>query len=106
MVDGDVDPGALSCGMVVGLINDIPTVKELIDRIMAEAEQIIRGRLTGFLDTIAPSRSRLEQVAAEVVGGGPRRAAATHRNHRQSSDHPPRLLRHRRPARSQVLNRR
>jgi len=25
-------------------------VKELIDRIMAEAEQIIRQRLTGFLD--------------------------------------------------------
>ncbi len=36
--------------MVVGLIHDIPTVKELIDRIMAEAEQIIRGRLAGFLD--------------------------------------------------------
>jgi hypothetical protein len=29
---------------------DIPTVKELIDRIMGEAEQIIRGRLTGLLD--------------------------------------------------------
>jgi nitronate monooxygenase len=38
--------------MVVGLINDIPTVQELIDRIMAEAEQIIRQRLTGFLDGI------------------------------------------------------
>jgi nitronate monooxygenase len=49
MVDGDMDAGAWSCGMVVGLINDIPTVKELIDRIMAEAEQIIRQRLTGFL---------------------------------------------------------
>jgi NADH:quinone reductase (non-electrogenic) len=35
---------------VVGLIHDIPTVKELIDRIMGEAEQIIRGRLTGLLD--------------------------------------------------------
>ena len=33
-----------------GLIHDIPTVKELIDRIMADAEQIIRQRLTGFLD--------------------------------------------------------
>jgi nitronate monooxygenase len=38
--------------MVVGLIHDIPTVKELIDRIMMEAEQIIRHRLTGFLDGI------------------------------------------------------
>jgi NADH:quinone reductase (non-electrogenic) len=46
--------------MVVGLINDIPTVKELIDRIMAEAEQIIRQRLTGFLDGAdvkAPART-------------------------------------------------
>jgi NADH:quinone reductase (non-electrogenic) len=37
---------------VVGLINDIPTVKELIDRIMADAEAIIRQRLTGFLDGV------------------------------------------------------
>ena len=34
----------------MGLINDIPTCKELIDRIMADAEFIIRKRLTGFLD--------------------------------------------------------
>jgi len=52
MVDGDMDAGAWSCGMVVGLINDIPTVKELVDRIMAEAERIIRQRLTGFLDGV------------------------------------------------------
>ena len=50
MVDGDTDAGAWSCGMVVGLIHDIPTVKELIDRIMADAERLIRGRLGGFLD--------------------------------------------------------
>ena len=50
MVDGDMEAGAWSCGMVVGLINDIPTVKELIDRIMSDAEAIIRQRLTGFLD--------------------------------------------------------
>lgn len=52
MVDGDMDAGAWSCGMVVGLINDVPTVKELIDRIMADAEAIIRQRLTGFLDGV------------------------------------------------------
>jgi NADH:quinone reductase (non-electrogenic) len=56
MVDGEMDAGAWSCGMVVGLINDIPTVKELIDRIMTEAEQIIRQRLTGFLDGVAASK--------------------------------------------------
>jgi len=49
MIDGDVNAGAWSCGMVVGLIHDIPTVKELIDRIMADAERLIRGRLVGLL---------------------------------------------------------
>src|SRR5246127_2057691 len=34
MIEGDMDAGAWSCGMVVGLINDIPSVKDLIDRIM------------------------------------------------------------------------
>jgi nitronate monooxygenase len=50
MIDGDMDSGAWSCGMVVGLIRDVPTVKELIDRTMAEAEQLIRARLEGFLN--------------------------------------------------------
>ena len=48
MLDGAMDAGAWSCGMVAGLIHDIPTVKELIDRIMAEAEQIIEQRLARF----------------------------------------------------------
>jgi hypothetical protein len=38
MMDGDMDAGAWSCGMVAGLIHDIPTCKELIDRIMKEAD--------------------------------------------------------------------
>jgi len=45
MKDGDMDAGGWSCGMVVGLIRDIPTVKELLDRIMDEAEGIIQQRL-------------------------------------------------------------
>ena len=45
MTEGDMEAGAWSCGMVVGLINDIPTCKELIDRIMKQAEDIIRNRL-------------------------------------------------------------
>lgn len=49
MNDGDVGAGAWSCGMVVGLINDIPSCKELIDRIMAQAESIIRQRLERLL---------------------------------------------------------
>jgi nitronate monooxygenase len=50
MREGDLDAGAWSCGMVAGLIKDIPTCKELIDRIMAEAEAIVRERLIGFVD--------------------------------------------------------
>jgi nitronate monooxygenase len=49
MTEGDMDVGAWSCGMVCGLIHDIPTCEALISRIMAEAEQIIRGRLAGML---------------------------------------------------------
>ncbi|WP_164117191.1 nitronate monooxygenase family protein [Sphingorhabdus sp. Alg239-R122] len=48
MMEGDMDAGAWSCGMVAGLINDIPTVKELIDRIMSEADGIINDRLKRF----------------------------------------------------------
>ena len=48
MLDGTMDAGAWSCGMVAGLIHDIPTVKELIDRIMVEADAIIAQRLAGF----------------------------------------------------------
>ena len=48
MTEGDMDAGAWSCGMVAGLINDIPTCQELVDRIMAEAEEIITRRLAGF----------------------------------------------------------
>ena len=49
MLDGDIDSGAWSCGMVVGLINDIPTVRELIDRTMEQARTIIDTRLSGIL---------------------------------------------------------
>jgi nitronate monooxygenase len=44
-----MNAGAWSCGMVAGLIHDIPSVRELIDRIMSEAEEIINRRLRGFL---------------------------------------------------------
>lgn len=42
---GDPDYGIWTAGMVQGLIRDIPTCQELISRIVAEAEEIIRGRL-------------------------------------------------------------
>ena len=49
MLDGEVDAGVWSCGMVAGLIHDIPTCKALIDRIMSDAESIIQNRLAGML---------------------------------------------------------
>ncbi len=49
MINGDVDSGAWSCGMVAGLIHDVPSCKELIDRIMGEAESLITQRLSGLL---------------------------------------------------------
>ncbi len=48
MQQGDMDAGAWSCGMVAGLIHDVPTCRELIDRIMAEADAIIAQRLEGL----------------------------------------------------------
>ena len=53
MLDGEMDIGAWSCGMVAGLVHDIPTCKELIDRIMLEAEEIIQLRLKYMLEATA-----------------------------------------------------
>ena len=48
MTDGDMDAGAWSCGMVAGLIHDVPSCKELIDAMMKEADEIIKSRLSQF----------------------------------------------------------
>ncbi len=48
MQQGDLNAGAWSCGMVAGLINDIPSVRELVDRIMEEAEAIASTRFKAF----------------------------------------------------------
>jgi len=47
--NGDLDAGIWSCGMVQGVINDIPTCGELVPRIVNEAADIITGRLAGFV---------------------------------------------------------
>jgi len=52
MKGGDMDAGGWSCGMVAGLIHDIPTCQELIDRIMKEAEDIIAQRMMGMLGKV------------------------------------------------------
>ncbi|KJS24684.1 MAG: nitronate monooxygenase [Hyphomonadaceae bacterium BRH_c29] len=48
MAEGNTDGGIWSAGMVQGLIDDIPTVKELIDGIIAEANEIINARLASM----------------------------------------------------------
>ncbi len=56
---GDVDAGIWSVGTSMGLINDIPTVGELVSRIVDEAEEIITGRLGDMVETAAARERRL-----------------------------------------------
>jgi NAD(P)H-dependent flavin oxidoreductase YrpB (nitropropane dioxygenase family) len=58
LANGDTNGGIWSAGMVQGLIHDIPSVQELVDRIVSEAEDLIRGRLAGVVTSGA-------RVAAE-----------------------------------------
>ncbi|MCG8314031.1 MAG: nitronate monooxygenase family protein [Pseudomonadales bacterium] len=46
---GDLEHGIWTAGMVIGLINDIPTCDTLVSRIVAEAEEVIRTRMNGML---------------------------------------------------------
>ena len=43
---GDMEHGVWSAVTVMGLIQDIPTCRELVERIVHEAEEMIRGRLS------------------------------------------------------------
>ena len=45
---GDIDGGIWTAGMVIGLINDIPSCQVLLDRMVSEAEAIISQRLVGL----------------------------------------------------------
>ncbi len=67
MQQGEMDAGAWSCGMVAGLINDIPSVRELIDRIMDEAERLIHVRLDGML-AAASSTEQGRTINARGLG--------------------------------------
>jgi NAD(P)H-dependent flavin oxidoreductase YrpB (nitropropane dioxygenase family) len=50
MVDGRPDLGVMAAGQVAGLIEDLPSVAELIERIMAEAASVL-GRLGRLAET-------------------------------------------------------
>ena len=47
---GDLDAGIWSVGAAMGLINDIPTVGDLVSRIVEEAEELITGRLADMVE--------------------------------------------------------
>ncbi|WP_432163367.1 NAD(P)H-dependent flavin oxidoreductase [Streptomyces tendae] len=49
--DGDLDAGIWSAGLAQGLINDVPTVRDLVRRIVAEADELITGRLAAVRRT-------------------------------------------------------
>jgi NAD(P)H-dependent flavin oxidoreductase YrpB (nitropropane dioxygenase family) len=51
--NGDVDAGIWTVGTAMGLINDIPTVGELVSRIVDDAEELIAGRLGDMLEAPA-----------------------------------------------------
>jgi NAD(P)H-dependent flavin oxidoreductase YrpB (nitropropane dioxygenase family) len=53
--EGDTDKGLLSVGQVVGLVHDIPTVQELMGRIMREAEEAVSA--IGTAGTFQPLRN-------------------------------------------------
>ena len=43
LVDGMTESGVMASGQVVGVIDDLPSVQELVDRIMAEAATVLQG---------------------------------------------------------------
>ena len=51
MVEGDTDSGVMPCGQVCGRVDDVPTVQELIDRIVFEAY----AGLESLTETLHPS---------------------------------------------------
>lgn len=60
--EGELEHGIWSAGMVIGLIDDIPNCKELIERIVAEAESIISERLAGMVSASRAADTGLERV--------------------------------------------
>ena len=46
LVDGDTTAGVLASGQVVGVLDDLPTCEELIDRVVTEAAACLRRTAT------------------------------------------------------------
>jgi len=43
MVDGRTDLGVMAAGQVTGVIDDLPSCAELVERVMKEADQVLRA---------------------------------------------------------------
>ena len=54
LASGEMGKGVLSAGQSMGLVHDIPTCRELLDRIMSEAEEIINARFSPSSSVIRP----------------------------------------------------
>ncbi|MCB1828419.1 MAG: nitronate monooxygenase, partial [Coxiellaceae bacterium] len=48
--DGEMDKGFFAAGEIVGLIHDIPTVQELFDQMISDAEAIVNQRLPNIVN--------------------------------------------------------
>jgi NAD(P)H-dependent flavin oxidoreductase YrpB (nitropropane dioxygenase family) len=48
--DGNMEKGVMSAGQSMGLVRDIPTCKELLDRIMVEAEALIKAKFAQVIN--------------------------------------------------------
>ena len=48
LVEGDTDAGVLASGQVVGVIDDLPTCEELVDRVVTQAAEDLR-RVQSYL---------------------------------------------------------
>ena len=64
--DGVLDVGVVSCGQGVGLVHDIPTVQELFDRMMAEAETMGANAIV----TVRFTTSYIMGSASEILAFG------------------------------------
>ena len=70
MVEGDVEHGVMSSGQSVGVIDDLPTVDELIQRIMWEAHDVLeRLRAVESVPVDGP-HAESAAVAADALSGG------------------------------------
>lgn len=67
MIEGSMNAGAWSCGMVAGLIDDVPSVKELLDRIIHGAESMIAERLAKIAFNLAMSDASTHDSQPEPV---------------------------------------